>query len=64
VPELARGVHNLPPITGNAVLEESTPQALAFLLATGAYHQGARAMMWDEMGDPPLQLFIPLRGNN
>ena len=64
VPELARGVNELPPITGGAQLEEAAPHALAFLLAMGAYHQGARVAIWNEGGDPELTLHIPPQGNN
>jgi hypothetical protein len=64
VPRLAHGTHNLPPITGNAVLEEATPKALTFLIAIAAKYQGARAMLWDEESDPPFELYVPPRGNN
>ena len=65
MPNLAsRGGHNLPPITGGAPLEEATPAALAVLLTIAAKDQGARAMMWDEQGDPPLRLFLPASRHN
>jgi hypothetical protein len=64
MPDLVHGTHNLPPITDGAQLEQATPPQFAFWLAMGAYHQGARAMMWNDGGDEPLQLFIPPRGNN
>ena len=59
VPDLARGDHTLPPINGNIPLDEASPGALAYLLAYAVQRQGARAMMWDEEGAPPLRLLTP-----
>ena len=47
VAELARGEHALPPIYGDAVLEEATPEAIAYLLAHAVREHGARAMIWN-----------------
>jgi len=61
VPELARGEHALPPITGDTPLNEATPAALAYLLAYAVERSGGCAMIFDEDGDPPLRLLAPAR---
>jgi hypothetical protein len=63
MPTLAEryGIRDLESITGGAPLEDATPAALAFLLATVAKDQGARAATWDGQ---VLDLYTPPRGNN
>jgi hypothetical protein len=59
VPELARGHHALPPITGNVPLEEAAPAALTYPLAYAVQTQGVRAMTWDEQDEPQHRLHLP-----